>query len=928
MSTKLARNREKNYPYLILISHILLSGLTIALTGGEWRSVFAQTSLDASPLNRLDKDKPTENLPQIPVTPSPLLEKDKPNAEIQSLEENENLDFPFDANFTTLIVGIDINQRPAIDGALVRGREDGTNAINLSDWLVPFDVVREALNLEITPLEEDILEVRSRQIVTRIDRDRLQSDPELGQVFSVAQIEEFFGITVEFDLENYSLNFKIPRLAQNFRPRVEPPPVQIEGLEKIKPDDVTISAIEQRIDTAGVEGNSSNTRGDFAIVGTVAAGSYFFRLNQRNLSDSTTWTLTEGQYLRQSDRADYAIGSQGTFWNSGERGDFVGFTTIQRQGFTPPTYTRRGGFAPEERMQGQQVGRNIVGRADPGTLVRLVLGSSNLIDEVLVDSSGIYRFDEIPVGQNPLYRGGYRLFLYPEGQLSAQPEVRSPTFGNAAGQLEAGTSATIVSAGVRRVVGAPENGVLGEFENIAVGVGQRWGISENFTFGLGAIVDNNFRGLGEFFFSPTGTNFQIGASILTPDRNETWDIDANIYFRPIPQLFARFNSDRFSRRLNLDWRIFQGVSLLGTYDNLNGLSAGIQTSSGGNNYLSFVRATIDEDSDFRWNIIQRLGVLEFTQQGNEISSNSQLDFNLSGNPFFDWGHSLLFGYETRNLRETNELARLGWRYRSPDRARDGRYLYEFEVGYGFGTLGSGFVATAETTAIPGLLVRAIYQGISVTSDRDSYRLEILSSLNLHPRISEGDRRLDLLRTRGGIAVLPFFDNNSNGKKETGESFFSEGAEYLLILNNQSISTFRPEIANQQILLHLPPGTYRLDLDPAGYPIDWQPLKSAYAVVAVEGSYTPIYVPFVPAYSLSGIVTDSKGNPLAGATVEAFNAANGDRRFSVTNTAGVYYLEGLKEGVYRLMINNQAANPEEIIFESTSERFQELNFAIE
>jgi hypothetical protein len=818
------RNQEGSENYLILISHTLLCVLTIALTGGEARSVFSQ---------------------------SLSLDKDKPNAEIPLLDERDLPSFPLNANFTTIIVGIDINRRAAIAGTLVRGREDGTKAINLANWLIPFEVVREALNLEITPLEAGILEVRSRYFVTQIDRDRLQQDPELGQVFSVAQIEEFFGISVEFDLENYALNFQIPRAVQNFRLGVEPPPVEIEGLEKIKPDDFTLSAIEQRIDTAGVRGNSSNTRGDLAIVGTVARGSYFFRLNQNNLSDSRTLTLTEGQYLRQSDRADYVLGSQATFWNSGERGDFVGFTTIQRQGFNPPTYPRRGGFNPEERLRGQQIGRTIVGRADSGTLVRLVVGSSNLIDEVLVDSSGIYRFEEIPVGQNSFYRGGYRLFLYPEGQLSAQPEVRSPTFANVAGQLEAGTSATIASVGARRVTGRQENGILGEFENIAVGVGQRWGISENFTFGVGAVVDNNFRGLGEIFFSPTGMNFQLGASILTPDIENTWDINADIYFRPFPELLARFNSDRFSRRLNVDWRILPTVSLLGIYDNINGLAGGVQTVSGGNNYLSFFRATLDEESNFRWNIIQRLGVLEFTQRGTEIGSTSQLDFNLSGNPFFDWGHSFLVGYETRNLRGNNELATLAWRYRSPERARDGRYLYEVEVGYGFGSLGSGMVATAQTTVIPGFLVRAIYQGISVTSDRDSYRLEFLSSINLHPRVAEGDRRSDLLRTQGGLAVLPFFDENSNGEKESGETFFSEGTEYLLILNNQPISTFRPSIENQQVLLRLPPGIYRLDLDPAGYPIDWQPLESAYAIEVVEGSYTPIYVPFVPAYSFIG-----------------------------------------------------------------------------
>jgi protocatechuate 3,4-dioxygenase beta subunit len=65
--------------------------------------------------------------------------------------------------------------------------------------------------------------------------------------------------------------------------------------------------------------------------------------------------------------------------------------------------------------------------------------------------------------------------------------------------------------------------------------------------------------------------------------------------------------------------------------------------------------------------------------------------------------------------------------------------------------------------------------------------------------------------------------------------------------------------------------------------------------------------------LSGVVTDNEGNPISGATVEAYNSASGDRGFSVTNTAGVYYIEGLREGVYQLKVNTRVVQPEEIIF---------------
>lgn len=47
-----------------------------------------------------------------------------------------------------------------------------------------------------------------------------------------------------------------------------------------------------------------------------------------------------------------------------------------------------------------------------------------------------------------------------------------------------------------------------------------------------------------------------------------------------------------------------------------------------------------------------------------------------------------------------------------------------------------------------------------------------------------------------------------------------------------------------------------------------------------------------------------------------------RKFSVTNGAGVYYLEGLQEGEYELQINGKPAG--ELKLHKSDEAFQELN----
>lgn len=72
-------------------------------------------------------------------------------------------------------------------------------------------------------------------------------------------------------------------------------------------------------------------------------------------------------------------------------------------------------------LQAAAIGRIISGKAEPGTLVRLVQGfGDRVIAEILVDSSAIYRFENIKT-ENQFLGNNYRVLLYPQGRLTAQP---------------------------------------------------------------------------------------------------------------------------------------------------------------------------------------------------------------------------------------------------------------------------------------------------------------------------------------------------------------------------------------------------------------------------------------------------------------------------------------------------------------------------
>ncbi|KOP25844.1 hypothetical protein AMR41_14155 [Hapalosiphon sp. MRB220] len=832
-------------------------------------------------------------------------------------------------NFQVFPVGLDVGQRNAIKSVLVRGKEDGTQAINFEQWLIPYDAVIQALNLKVTPLPDGLQEVQAPGLVIRINPKLLRNDPKLGLVFSVQDLQTLFGVPAEFDINDYTVRLLPPWLKTPVTGEFSDPqeaPIELVGLPEVIAPNFGITGVEQRLYVNGLTNYATSYQGNLAAVGTALGGSWFIRANQPNFKNAATWQIAEAQFLRQTNRADYILGSQTPFWFGQQTGDYWGFTTIQRQRYKPKEVVLGATPDPRQRLQAAQIGRVITGKAEPGTLVRLTPAFSDRpIAEVLVDSSGIYRFDNIQVDSRFL-ASNYRLLLYAQGRFSEAPEIRDLTFSSAPGQLPAGANALIVSAGLRRKFSTDNANLLGEFTDFKGGVAQRWGLSENLTVGIGGVYDDSLRGLGEIFYQPQNIPLTVAVSALSGDENNHWDVNADIRYDFSRTARTRFFSDRFGSTFNLDWRMLPWLGFLSGYNSRDGAFGGLEISHSRKNSFTFARATLDTQNHFRWSFLQRLGDMEFTTRGNEVGSLSQFAYNLSGNSPFDTGHALLLNYETSNLlSQENSLTSASWRYRSPARAIDGSYLWEAQLGYGIGSQGSGAIASLGTTIIPGIMLRGRYQAVSLNSDQPSFGIELVSSLDTQRGIKpDSSRRSNYFRTQGGILIQPFFDRNHNGKRDPNEAVYLKQPELMLILNNRPLKFFQPEIQNEAALVRLSPGKYRLDLDPAGFPLDWKTATDALAVDVVAGSYTIVELPLVKSYTRTGVVTDVKGQPVAGVRVEAIQANSGLRRLSVTNGAGVYYLEGLPQGNYALEVNGKPALPGNLQLEESSQSFQEIN----
>ena len=825
--------------------------------------------------------------------------------------------------FVVLPVGINIGKRNILESSFVRGYEDGEKAVNFADWLVIFKDVTTALNLTVTNLPDGQIELRGTGLIKRINPKQLTTDPELGELISIAKIEELLGVKTQFDIAAYSIILDPPWLnLQGKKSRILEPPVILEGLPLIKSPNFTFSTIGQQININGSENrNQLTTQGNLTTIGTILGGSWFLKINQPDLLDNTTWQIQEAKYFKPGDFNDYIIGSQPTFWQGQGRGDYWGFTTIKRFGFKPDNLNGST-YSPSQRLQSNTINRIIEGAAAPGTLVQLVSGADNTIwSQVLVDSLGVYRFDNIPITNNGR---DYRVLLYANGQLASTPVEQKPIFLNLPGQLTKGTSSLIVSSGLSRQTRSHE--LFGDLTDIRGGVGYRYGVSDSLTLGAAIVYDRDLLGLFDVFLQPK--NFPLKLAVSALQTPEKFKYNANIYFIPSPQLNLNLSSNELFQSFNFNWNIARGLNITSSGNNLsNIINVGFNLNQNIGNISTYSSLKIDNKgqldlfSNARWRKLNLSTRSSSTGMELQLGYNGSI-FNLPGD------ESLNLGYETNNSsNKANDLLTLKLHYKSPYRQSNKRSIWDFDIGYGISYQGSGFLASVTTFIIPGLSLRLRYDGVSLTSDTASYRIEIGSAVNISPKISPGDTQFESLRSQGGIFMQPFLDKNNNGMRDHNEEIYTQDVELLFMLNNKKLNLNNSNITKQGVFVRLEPGIYRLDLDPVGYPLDYKPTQVSSAIDVVPGSYTNVSIPFIASHTLAGTVTDSQRKTIDGAKVEAINPNTKSSVFSITNRAGIFYLEQLPLGTYKLTVNGKPAEPDTITITSDDPTLKELNLKL-
>ena len=234
------------------------------------------------------------------AAPSPESNPDLPNP---SSDETER-------DWEILLVGLIAGSRREIPAVLVRGKIKEPEAIQFQQWLVPYQSVIDILDFEEESVGENQVQLSSPGLVTRLNLNELSENPEIGLAFSIAQIEEKFGIEARFDINEYAIILSAPWIGQRRQAptgfdRKQPP--QLEGLPKLAPPAFTLTSVEQ-IATFTPEAGLGGSDGDLFAVGTFFGGSYEFEIAQPKLRQTESWQLDRFQYFRPTPKADLIAG--------------------------------------------------------------------------------------------------------------------------------------------------------------------------------------------------------------------------------------------------------------------------------------------------------------------------------------------------------------------------------------------------------------------------------------------------------------------------------------------------------------------------------------------------------------------------------------------------------------------------------------------
>jgi hypothetical protein len=222
------------------------------------------------------------------------------------------------------------------------------------------------------------------------------------------------------------------------------------------------------------------------------------------------------------------------------------------------------------------------------------------------------------------------------------------------------------------------------------------------------------------------------------------------------------------------------------------------------------------------------------------------------------------------------------------RTRTGRWSPTWEAGLTSRNSDTGVVARVSVPVMPGILLGADYQDDTAFGSGGDARVVLRVTADL--AYSQGQfTAADSLSNRQDVGSL-----TGRIRVDAPEGYRRPSLGGVLIEVDRRPST-RTETDGSFYRGNLPPGIYRVRIDPGELPIELTPVRTSYLVEVTEGAATRVDFVVRPLFGLAGRVTTPDGARLAGVRVEVVDPAGEVIGYGITDRFGLYRVDGLSIG---------------------------------
>ncbi|MEM7594078.1 MAG: hypothetical protein AAF383_21640 [Cyanobacteria bacterium P01_A01_bin.83] len=265
-----------------------------------------------------------------------------------------------------------------------------------------------------------------------------------------------------------------------------------------------------------------------------------------------------------------------------------------------------------------------------------------------------------------------------------------------------------------------------DFEDFRGGVTYHHGIASELTLGVGFIYEDYFAGFTQLTYEsnilPIKTTFSIIA------KESVVDLYSHVLFQPASNFVFNYYGESEQQKFDLNWSFGSELTFTANGNTkTDSYSTGINVAVQ-NDFLSLsASATLDQQSNWQWNLNSQIGSFQFTYNSNQTETSSELSASLFNAENTGLKCSAFVKYQIQTSKEEQQdFTTWGIQIDSNSKIRPNNNLWSLELGYASGFYGKGLNIGGSLSLKPNLTLKLDYQEISAVSDESKIKLQLSS----------------------------------------------------------------------------------------------------------------------------------------------------------------------------------------------------------